>query len=693
MNRRMMSIILDLNKADDKLTIDELSKRGEVSQRTIRNDIHAINSLLEEHGLNKLVLKSGGFIEKSEDFSKIMEHIDSSNFYTYKLSQEERIKVAATLLINSSGYVTMSTIADNLFVSRETIINDLDEIKDFINRGNLNVVSRPNKGLKVEGTEENKRKFLMRLVDMFSPDEATGVLVGGTSVLAGNQMIIKKIVSEQEHNHKRFLTDESYQGVVQYLGIMLARILHGEYIEAQSKKTNESYPMAVDILKYISQYCNAVITEDEVLYFNRFLSRVRHIKKEPADNEFIKIQMITRNFIELVSEEISINLSSDYEFYEKLSGHMATILSDVSPLYKANDLITEVLESNQDILSAVKKYMYIFEPYARHKLSEIEISYVAVHVCAALERKKNKEVAFHVIVACNAGIGTSQLLMERLKKHFNFQIVDIISTHEARNIDPAMADFVISTIQLKACPVEYVVVSPFLTDEDYLRIGNKIDTIRNSKHLPSRITDIKLSANGLMNEIEPVIKEFKLDVEAQLIKQIKKAVRRYFRQPIESEAQIVSPYLHNFLTADHIQLDVECSDWEDAVKKSALPLLKDGYIEERYIDAMIQNIKENGTYIVISKGFAIPHEGLEAGSIQTGMNLIRLKKPVEFGAEERDPVEFVCCLSAVDHKMHLKAFFNLVNLLKNEEFKAGLRNSRTPQEASILIEKMEYSLE
>lgn len=49
----------------------------------------------------------------------------------------------------------------------------------------------------------------------------------------------------------------------------------------------------------------------------------------------------------------------------------------------------------------------------------------------------------------------------------------------------------------------------------------------------------------------------------------------------------------------------------------------------------------------------MPHEGLEAGSIKVGMNLIRLKNPVPFGEEEFDPVEFVCCLSAVDHK-HLK---------------------------------------
>ena len=107
---------------------------------------------------------------------------------------------------------------------------------------------------------------------------------------------------------------------------------------------------------------------------------------------------------------------------------------------------------------------------------------------------------------------------------------------------------------------------------------------------------------------------------------------------------------------------------------------------------MIRNIEENGPYVVVSKGFAVPHEGLEQGSVRVGMYLIRLKEPVPFGAEELDPVEFVCCLSAVDHKTHLKAFFNLVNMLQEGEFKDLLRQCQTPEEAALTIERYEYSL-
>lgn len=35
--------------------------------------------------------------------------------------------------------------------------------------------------------------------------------------------------------------------------------------------------------------------------------------------------------------------------------------------------------------------------YVNWKITDMEIAYIAIHVCAAMERKKNKEIAFHVI--------------------------------------------------------------------------------------------------------------------------------------------------------------------------------------------------------------------------------------------------------------------------------------------------------
>ena len=692
MNKRTVSIIQELGNVEREMTIKGLAESFGVSQRTIRNDLNTINDALRENNLKEVTLKRGGIIVREADFPEVLNFVMQDDFYQYKLSKEERKRLAAVLLVSSSEYITLSAIADSLFVSRATIIADLDSIKNLIRKNNLEVISHPNKGLRVDGKESAKRLFIMNMSGRQVDGIAEGMVEQHISVQAGNRIVIQKILGEQEHIHKSFFTDESFEQILLYLGIMVNRNLQGEFIESQGHQNDGKYRMAQDILRYISQYCHLNTTEDEVSFLSGMLSKARYLKEKKANNDVIKIQLITRQFIEAVSEEIGIKLNDDYDFFESLSNHLQSVFSDTEPMYQDNPIITEVLEDNPRVLEAVKKQIDIILKHMTRQMTEIEAGYIAVHICAALERKKNREIAFHVIVACHAGIGTSHLLLEKLKKHFNFQIVDIVSSHEAARLQKGVADFVISTIPLKGCALDYVVVSPLLSDEDYLRVGNKIDTLRNSRNLPSRVEEKEVSAKGLIERLRPIVYEEVPEQAQILMKRIRREIRSYMNQSVEADAEIFSPYLHHLLPASHIQIDVECKDWKDAIRKSAQKLLASGYIEERYIDAMIHNVEENGPYIVLSPGFAMPHEGLEAGSIKVGMNLIRLKNPVPFGENEFDPVEFVCCLSAVDHKTHLKAFFNLINMLQKGEIKEQLHSCQSAEEAALIIEKYEYDI-
>ncbi|MEH2941346.1 hypothetical protein VSQ32_00355 [Lachnospiraceae bacterium KK002] len=230
---------------------------------------------------------------------------------------------------------------------------------------------------------------------------------------------------------------------------------------------------------------------------------------------------------------------------------------------------------------AVIKKRNILKGYGNRELSDKDLEYVSIHVCAALERRKNKKIAFHVIVACHAGIGTSRLLLEKLKTHFNFQIVDIVSSHEAGNLEPGKADFIISTVPLEGCRLDYVIVSPLLNDEDYICVGNKIDALRSSRHLPVRIDESEIKAKGMLERISPIVQEAVPEAAPALMKKIRKAVREYFHQSAEADAEIFAPYLHHLLPPSHILLDVDCRDWREAVRQSGQKLLERAEFKEK----------------------------------------------------------------------------------------------------------------
>lgn len=693
MNKRIVSIIRKLSDSDRKISIAALADEFAVSQRTVRNDLNAVNDILKEHHLDTLELERGGMILRKKNFSEVLVYVDEQDFYDYKLSKEERKKIASVLLVTSSGFITLSDIADHMAVSRATVINDLDEIKAYMKGGKLEVQSHPNKGLCVEGTERNRRLFLLRLVSVF-PDMASEDIVQKQFTIEEHvKQVLSRILSEQEQVHESILRDSSFKKMVIYLEIMINRILRGLYVESECTHKNDKYEMARDILNLLEQYCHVHVTQDEIQFFSELLSAEKYRKQKNSGADALKIQMAVRQFIEQVSSELGMNLNRDYDFFENLSNHLENSLFLKHADLEQNSVIQKLVQENESVKYVVEKHRDILEEYAKRSLTETEIGYITIHVCAAIERKKNTEISFRVIVACHAGIGTSHLLQEKLKKYFNFQIIDIVSSHEASSLNKELADFVISTVPLTDCELESIIVSPLLDDEDYIRIGNLVDRLREDKKLPRRKENRKRTAKELMKKLAPLVYDKAGEQARELLEQIGAVVFDYFEEAGGPDEEIYAPCLYQLLTPSHIQLDVDCQDWRNAVYASAKNLLQLDYIEPRYIDAMIQNIEENGAYIVISKGFALPHEGVDRGVKKLGMNLIRLSKPVTFDAEDRDPVEFVCCLCAADHKTHLKAFFHLVNMLKNESWKDELRNCRTSEEAAEIIKRYECLME
>lgn len=696
MNKRTKDIVGELIRTDQILTISDLSTHFGVSERTIRNDLNNINDWLGQNGLSLIKLGSNGRIEYRPEIEEVQKFVLENDFYSYKLSKEERKLIMAAILISSSEYTTLAKIADILFVSRVTVINDLDDVKRFISQEKLKVISHSNKGLRVEGEESRKRRMLLLMNrpqrEFGQMDFAGNTLNRLMGIEGEEQEIIRKIINEQEHANNSFMTDDSFHELTLYLSILLKRVRQGEFVEKQDISHNLRYPMAAGILKYLCQYCGVTVTEDEVQYLSMVLSGLRYLKKDDFNGDIVKTQLITRQFIEAVSRTLELDFNNDYVFYENLSNHLQSIFESCDLSFKENPVLRQILDKNKQIEYAVDENRAIVEKYIRRPLSPVELTYIAIHICAAIERKKNKEVAFHVILVCHGGIGTSQLLLERLKKHFNFQIVDIMSAHEVGRIRKGQADMVISTVRLSDCEIDNVVVTPSLDDTDYLKVGHLIDDLRSRKNLPPRLEKKKITAKSLLNRLKPVIRQYKEQDVELLLKKVEEEVNQYFC--VEGEnPDLFAPMLHHILTADRIELDVECRDWREAVRLSASRLLRDGVIEKCYVESMIHNIEENGPYVVIYPGFAMPHDAADAGTLRVGMNLIRLKEPVLFGDEEAEPVRYVCCLSAVDHERHLKAFFHLVNLLQNSRFRDMLERCGSPKEMADGIRKFEYELE
>ena len=230
---------------------------------------------------------------------------------------EERKKIASSMLVASSGFLTLSRIADTLFVSRATIIGDLDDIKEYIRKNGLEVISHPSKGLRVEGEESIKRRFLLRVILGEAGDTSAAqqkIIDNQVSIQSGDPVVVRKIINEQEHVHQSYLTDDAFREVLTYLRIMIGRVEQGEYIKTAEGHNEAKYVMAQDILRLIAQYCHVHVSEPEIRYLSGILSTARYIRQQDYRPDSIRVQVITRHFAAAVSEELGVNLGDDYDF-------------------------------------------------------------------------------------------------------------------------------------------------------------------------------------------------------------------------------------------------------------------------------------------------------------------------------------------------------------------------------------------
>ena len=140
-----------------------------------------------------------------------------------------------------------------------------------------------------------------------------------------------------------------------------------------------------------------------------------------------------------------------------------------------------------------------------------------------------------------------------------------------------------------------------------------------------------------------------------------------------------------------VQIVEEVNGWRQAVRVAAEPLLNEEYIQESYIDAMIQNVEEMGAYIVLAPRVAVPHARPEKGVNKTGMSVLKLETPVNFNTEGEEDAErwvrLIFVLAATDNESHIGILQTLSMILDNDETIDALIESNSNEELVDLINK------
>ena len=671
---------------DGKFNLDKLAETFNVNARTIRNDIVQIEDYLKNKNVKATIEVKNKIITinilkdiKLEDLVEI----NYQDFYSDRISNEERVLLILSDLCWSDGYLTIQDLADKYFVSRGTINSDIVSIKEYCDKNGINFVSARGKGIGIDEDEKNRRKYLASIIKEFAylnQKVNLDMSIYGQWFDLDEINKIQAIVNEVDEIFNVSLTDVAYEALIVHIALSIERFKGGnddEELPSEELENIDSlqYKIASTLVEMINEEFNISLGENEIYYIAVHIAAKSGVivAQEKRGDNFLEYYCL--RLINNVGLLLNVDLSNDKHLFNSLFQHLcACEYRNRNNISLDNPLKDELKNNYKDLFEIVKAVIIDVHEPDEIIPSDDELAYVMLHFCTAIKRDIKQIKPLRVLVVCATGIGTAELLSLGLKENFNFEIVDKLAKHQLKDEKYLNdVDLIISTVPLKS-RIPSVVVSPILKEKDIIDIKhfiNRLDLVGKLDIKSTKMSKTAVMLKDLLNKY-PSNKD-----EEILIEKIKTLLL--------NEKGEKNYMLSDLIRKETIALGLEVNDWQDAVRKAGQLLIDDGSITEEYIDGAIENVKELGPYIVITKGIALPHATNKVGVNRTAMSLITLKNPVNFGNKNNDPVDTVFMLATTDSTSHLGALQDLSEFLGDEEFLNILRHDTTIEKILAFI--------
>ncbi|MEO3740157.1 PTS mannitol transporter subunit IICBA [Kosakonia oryzendophytica] len=140
------------------------------------------------------------------------------------------------------------------------------------------------------------------------------------------------------------------------------------------------------------------------------------------------------------------------------------------------------------------------------------------------------------------------------------------------------------------------------------------------------------------------------------------------------------------LGAENIFLGRKASNKEEAIRFAGEQLVKGGYVQPEYVDAMLEREKLTPTYL--GESIAVPHGTVEAKDrvLKTGVVFCQYPEGVRFGEGEEDIARLVIGIAARNNE-HIQVITSLTNALDDETVIERLAHTTSVEEVLALIGK------
>lgn len=611
LTKRQIDIINFLSDRSTHVTIENLSKMFDISQRTIRSDLDSIEYAMKGYNVS-LERKPRVGVKLSFDEKEFKNFL---NMYEHKVfSAEERV-LFILVIIMTKEKTTFEELAENLQVSKNTIIQDLKSAEILLEKYDIKVKKKSYYGIFLDGNEDEIRGFLLKLYKKSAKYIQLDINKYLIECLRLDINDIRKFIENVEVSAGVKYSEEALDELEVMISFSLCRmkigntvIYSGDYVS--EKKVNENYKILEECIKKL----NYSITESEICYLLKLFSGAKSTLGNFITTNS-EVDKLTSNIIKDMCDVINIDPIEDEDFKEQMSLHLKVAIFRLkNNLLIDNPMLEEIKYKMSFIYSITEKILSQYESILEIKFPESEIAYLAMYFDALVERNVKHTFSYKVLIVCNGGLATSGLLKTRIEAMISeIQILDICRLRDVEScLGKYEVDFLISTVPFTLEDYKVIQVNPLLELDDVEKIKAETFSRRYEKNCKFLVEKVENKSQSEISKILP---------------------RKYS------------------------QIGVELNDWREAIRLAAKPLIKDKKIKSQYVNEIIKVIETLGNYMVFIPEIAFVHAE-PTFVMENSVSLLVLNKPIKFGSKKETLVKVIVVLANKNENM------NLINLIK-----------------------------
>lgn len=609
-NKTYSIIIKYLTSKKEYVTARELSQLIGVSIRTIKRYIKDINYFVNDYGIEITSAKGVGY--KIEGPLKEIKRIsqEAENLIEgFKIDDSSEGRIAKVLcILLRREYVTIEELSLelNLSVASTNILSA--GVKKILKNYDLELISKPFHGSKIVGEEIKIRSLMFDYA--IKADENYSLEIRINNITRNEIEQIQSIINKVLRTSNIIICDKDVNVLLIRIIISVSR-MKNKYVFANDElkyiyKLN-NYGLVREIMQQVSETFNFNIDENEVLYVSSSCGVAIYdynTRKELIKSPDVEIDKFVDQALQDVFIITGIDFREDVEFTDALVMHLKIFINRFKAGISAkNPLLDQIkvefpMETNLATIIVTK-----LQREFKVTLDENEIGFIALHFGAAFERRRGKN-GKKICIICHYGIGTSQLLAEKLKQRISN--INIVGTYPVSYLDVALkqdVDFIVSTVKLndKDFKVPVLYIENIFSDE-------------------------------IVNELHDIFSE-------------EKQRSKILRETFNKEAFF----------------RIKANTREEAIKNIGQAMKSKGFINDEVITKVLEREKMSSTDI--GNMVAIPHTIVE-GTYNSIIGVGILEKPLIWNKEEVQLVFMVCFNKKESYKFHV--FEYLYSFIKDK---------------------------